>query len=55
MKKTKKQNKGFRVMSREMQLKICTMGGHAMARDREHMARIGAAGGVASGKSRRSA
>lgn len=40
-----KQRRGFATMSPEMVKRISRMGGEAVSRDREHMARIGSKGG----------
>ena len=44
--------KGFASMNPETQRKIAQLGGNAVSSNRDHMAKIGAIGGRASGKSR---
>jgi general stress protein YciG len=43
----KKAHRGFAAMDPQLQLKIATMGGRKISRNREHMAQIGGIGGTA--------
>jgi general stress protein YciG len=51
----KKQRRGFAAMSAETRTNIARKGGAKVAKNRKHMAEIGAMGGAVSGRARRRA